>query len=102
MHSLHIALLSNISVCHNHQTTTILAQIKNSLPKTRNTFYWNQTQSTGSPPNINKRKISNTTSSISHPTSSKGTLPCREKRIQPHNKQKKKNCFHMNISEDVL
>jgi len=42
------------------------------------------------PPNVHKRKISKTTSSISQPASSKGTLPRREYRIQPHNKHNEK------------
>jgi hypothetical protein len=55
-----------------------------------NTFYWIQIQSAGSLAIIQERKISNTISSISHPASSKETLPYRENRIQPCNKHNEK------------
>jgi hypothetical protein len=58
-----------------------------------NTFFWNQTQSAGPPPNIHKRQISNTTLRTSHPASSKLTVPCRETEYNHTTNTIKKTAF---------
>jgi len=82
IHSIHTAVLSNIS--NNHQTT-ILIQIKHSLPNPQHILLEPDPNSR-LPSDIYERKINNTTFWNSHHASSKVKLPCRENIIQPHKK----------------